>query len=116
MVKLSTLGGGMELSLFVRKQKNALIMDIQKNFGSFRFVNRGPVDDTVKTKEYDDGWYVGQTSNRNFRKGKGTFYFLNGDRYIGEWSRNKMDGRGVYQYKNGDRFEGILSQGQFSGD
>ena len=27
MVKLSTLGGGMELSLFVRKQKNALIME-----------------------------------------------------------------------------------------
>ena len=81
---------------------------IQKNFGSFRYVNRGPVDDTVKTKEYDDGWYVGQTSNRNFRKGQGTFYFLNGDRYIGEWSRNKMDGKGVYQYKNGDRLRNII--------
>lgn len=65
----------------------------------------GPVDASVRTKEYDSGWYVGQTSRRgDARKGEGTFYFLNGDRYTGKWARDKMDGRGVYQYKNGDRW------------
>ena len=43
---------------------------------------RGPVDVSVRTKEYEDGWYVGQISNRGARRGEGTFYFLNGDRYI----------------------------------
>ena len=66
-------------------------------------VSRGPVDVSVRTKEYDNGWYVGQISNRGARRGQGTFYFLNGDRYIGAWSRDNMDGKGVYQYRNGDR-------------
>ena len=92
----------------------------------------GPVDASVRTKEYDSGWYVGQTSRRgDARKGDGTFYFLNGDRYTGKWARDKMDGSGVYQYKNGDRwihvihtvylmsdarFEGVFNKGEFSGD
>ena len=76
---------------------------IVKELGKFRGVNRGPVDVSVRTKEYDNGWYVGQISNRGARRGEGTFYFLNGDRYIGVWSRDKMDGKGVYQYRNGDR-------------
>jgi hypothetical protein len=37
------------------------------------------------------------------RKGKGTFYYLNGDRLIAEWSRDFPNGEGIYQYKNGDR-------------
>ena len=40
------------------------------------------MDVSVRTKEYEDGWYVGQISNRGARRGEGTFYFLNGDRYI----------------------------------
>ena len=71
--------------------------------GRFRSVNRGPKDETVSEKEFSDGWYVGQTSRGKFRKGKGTFYFLNGDRYVGDWNRDKMDGTGTYHYRNGDR-------------
>ena len=69
----------------------------------FLALYRGPVDVSVRTKAYDNGWYVGQISNRGARRGEGTFYFLNGDRYIGAWSRDNMDGKGVYQYRNGDR-------------
>ena len=71
--------------------------------GRFRSVNRGPKDESVSEKEFSEGWYVGQTSRGKFRKGKGTFYFLNGDRYVGDWNRDKMDGTGIYHYRNGDR-------------
>ena len=38
-----------------------------------------------------------------FRKGRGTFYNLNGDRYVGEWNRDMPDGKGTYYFTNGDR-------------
>ena len=38
------------------------------------------------------------------RKGKGSMYYLSGDRYIGDWDRNMEHGKGVYQYTNGDRY------------
>ena len=90
---------------FVCEETKECFLDgvIDKTFGKFRGVNRGPVEDNVETKDYDEGWYVGQIRNRNFRKGQGTMYFLNGDRYVGLWDRNKMDGKGTYHYKNGDR-------------
>lgn len=81
---------------------------IQKQFGKFRSVNRGPSDDQVQTKDYKDGWYVGILSGRGGRKGQGRFYFLNGDMYSGEWDRDKMNGRGIYQFKNGDRYDNFL--------
>ena len=40
------------------------------------------------------------------REGKGTFYFQNGDKYIGEWLNDKKHGRGTYYYKNGDLYVG----------
>jgi hypothetical protein len=36
----------------------------------------------------------------------GTFYYLNGDKYEGEWNEDKRDGIGVYYYMNGDKYEG----------
>ena len=49
------------------------------------------------------------------RKGKGTFYYLNGDRYVGGWARDKPEGAGMFHYRNGDRFEGKLKAGLFIG-
>ena len=54
---------------------------------------------------------------------------MNGDRYVGEWNRDKPDGKGTYYYTNGDRsgqlirmqliffyrFEGLLKAGNFEG-
>ena len=37
------------------------------------------------------------------RKGHGTFYYFNGDRYVGKWKRDKPEGKGIYYYTNGDR-------------
>ena len=38
------------------------------------------------------------------RKGQGTFYYFNGDRYVGKWKRDKPEGKGIYYYTNGDRY------------
>ena len=92
-------------SKFVCEEKRQCLTEgkMVLGVGRFRSVNRGPKDETVSEKEFSDGWYVGQTSRGKFRKGKGTFYFLNGDRYVGDWNRDKMDGTGIYHYRNGDR-------------
>ena len=41
--------------------------------------------------------------NPGTRKGHGTFYYFNGDRYVGKWKRDKPEGKGIYYYTNGDR-------------
>ncbi|ETO19146.1 hypothetical protein RFI_18089 [Reticulomyxa filosa] len=40
------------------------------------------------------------------KKGKGIFYFKNGDRYEGEYRKNVRHGYGVMHYKNGDKYSG----------
>ena len=104
-------------SKFVCQERENCLKDgrIVSSLGRFRSVNRGPKDESVKEKEFTDGWYVGQISRGKFRKGQGTFYFLNGDRYVGEWNRDNMHGSGTYHYKNGDRYEGPVDKGKFSG-
>ena len=82
----------------MRKIKNLEVAN-----GKFKSVNRWRRAESITEKEYKDGWYVGETSKRNLRKGRGTFYYLNGDRYVGEWNRDKPEGKGTYYYTNGDR-------------
>jgi hypothetical protein len=50
---------------------------------------------------------VGQYLNGQ-KSGRGTFYFLNTDRYEGNWREERFDGQGVYHFANGDRYEGQL--------
>ena len=38
--------------------------------------------------------------------GKGTFYFTDGEKYVGDWKKDIKDGFGVYYYKSGNRYEG----------
>jgi hypothetical protein len=45
---------------------------------------------------YDNGWYEGETKNGK-PHGSGTYYWKNGDRYVGEWV-NDQPGRGTYYY------------------
>ena len=33
------------------------------------------------------------------KQGFGKFYYLNGNKYKGEWKENKKNGRGIYKYR-----------------
>lgn len=42
----------------------------------------------------------------NCYNGSGSFSYLNGDKYQGQWKHGQMQGMGKYEYYNGDRYEG----------
>jgi hypothetical protein len=45
--------------------------------------------------------------------GKGTYTYVNGDRYVGEWKQGRQHGRGIFTSANGDRQEGIWENDRF---
>ena len=45
----------------------------------------------------------------NKKNGKGTYYFANGDKYVGDWVDDLRTGQGVFTYANGDRYERCCS-------
>ena len=40
------------------------------------------------------------------KHGKGVYYYKNGDKYIGDWLRNKKNGKGVLEFANGAVYDG----------
>ena len=50
------------------------------------------------------------------REGHGVFHFNNGDKYEGNFSRNKFNGKGVYSWANGDYYDGEFVDGKISGN
>ena len=60
----------------------------------------------------------------NMYYGKGTYIYLNGDLYVGEWKKNKYntsdnlserDGKGTYFFANGDKYVGEWKKGKKHG-
>jgi len=49
------------------------------------------------------------------RHGKGTFYWTNGDKYVGQWANNLRNGKGIIYYSDGTRFEGIFKDDKRNG-
>lgn len=49
------------------------------------------------------------------RIGQGTYRFINGDTYIGDWLDDKMSGKGTYTFANGDTYIGEFSNNKFNG-
>jgi hypothetical protein len=47
---------------------------------------------------------LGRFANGNFN-GKGTKYFADGNKYVGDWIDDKMAGEGIFTWRNGDRYE-----------
>jgi len=45
--------------------------------------------------------------------GKGTMFFGNGDRYVGEFKNDQYNGEGTYYYSNGSKLEGIWKNGVY---
>ena len=40
------------------------------------------------------------------KNGKGVYYFLNQNKYDGEYKEGKKEGKGIYYYNNGDKYDG----------
>jgi hypothetical protein len=47
--------------------------------------------------------YVGQFKDNN-KNGKGTYYFVSGEKYTGEWMNDSMNGQGIYTWSNDNRY------------
>lgn len=62
-------------------------------------------------KEYDNGFYCGRFFN-GLRHGFGTFYFLNGDRFEGQWNNDNRDGPGKYIWDDGTECQGVWKNGE----
>lgn len=67
-----------------------------------------------KSIEIENERYEGEFLNDMFH-GQGTFYFANGDVYVGQWVENKRSGRGIMYFEDGDRYEGEFLNDKFNG-
>ena len=63
---------------------------------------------------FPSGKYIGQVIN-GIADGKGTFYFINGDKYEGEYKLGQKEGKGIYYFHNGERYEGYFKMGKKEG-
>ena len=54
----------------------------------------------VSGNVYEGEWKAGK------KEGRGTFRFASGDVYEGEWKANEREGRGTYRHASGDVYEG----------
>ena len=50
------------------------------------------------------------------KQGQGTFTWVNGDKYVGQWMNDRMHGQGIYYHADGNKYEGQwvndMKQGQ----
>lgn len=60
------------------------------------------------------GTYEGQVE-RGLAEGKGTFTFLDGSKYVGDFKNNKMEGKGHMTNANGIIYEGDFAKGRPNG-
>jgi hypothetical protein len=79
----------------------------------------------VLSKRYENGVYSGSVKilalpknrvSHVVREGRGAFHFDSGERYEGNWLKDKIDGQGIYTWPNGCRFEGEFKNGMMEGD
>ena len=48
-------------------------------------------------------------------EGLGSLFFLNGEKYVGEWKDGVMNGQGTYTYPDGGKYVGEYKDGKWNG-
>jgi hypothetical protein len=70
-------------------------------------------------KKYPDGQiYEGEykwSRLRRIRHGQGTYTFLDGTKYEGEWKDGDKHGQGILTFLDGAKYEGEFKDGKFNG-
>ena len=71
---------------------------------------------TLVTQTYPNGRlkYQGGVL-MSLRTGQGTYYYPNGDRYVGQFAYDQPHGKGIYYFADGDRFIGNFRNGKRTG-
>jgi hypothetical protein len=86
-----------------------LIRENQERYeGDFRYGKK----DGLGVQFYPGGMvrYKGEFKE-DMRAGQGTYYFTNGDKYVGYFVGNVPQGKGTYYYNDGERFVGNFRKG-----
>ena len=72
-------------------------------------------DDTVITKQYDDGGVYEGTFKEGRQHGTGTYRLPNGYEYSGAWVEGEIAGQGTARFPNGSVYEGQFAKGKPEG-
>ena len=58
--------------------------------------------------------YVGDRDKGGNLHGQGTYTYVSGSKYVGQWRDNTMNGYGVYTWADGETKEGIWKNGRLN--
>jgi hypothetical protein len=61
----------------------------------------------AETINYSNGdKYIGGHSLMGNKKGQGTYFWVNGDKYVGNWKKGKRHGQGTFTWASGEKYVG----------
>ena len=87
--------------------------DVQDPF----LIQTDDMDKLEGVLKYSNGdSYEGEFRARDYtRHGKGTYRFIKGCVYCGDWNEGQMEGRCVLNFSNSDNYEGEFTNGSMNG-
>ena len=71
--------------------------------------------DGIGTAQYENGKYLGQWKSGRAKHGQGTYYFANGEKYVGEFKDDKQHGQGTYIFADGEKYVGEFTDSKKNG-
>jgi len=69
-------------------------------------------NDTIITKQYEEGGVYEGTFKDGKQHGTGTYRLPNGYEYTGEWVEGEISGQGMAKFPNGSIYEGSFANGK----
>ena len=72
----------------------------------------------IKNSYGDEGTYLGEVAGAGHsrcRHGRGVMAYRNGERYQGDWRKDRRSGRGVFTRADGARYDGEFDDGWIHG-
>jgi hypothetical protein len=64
---------------------------------------------------YSANSHANECTSGDCYSGQGTYSYVNGDRYEGQYKDGKPNGQGTYSYVNGDRYKGQFKDNKYDG-